>query len=290
MLHRVTTALKAAGYATLGITWIADVNGASLRQMERLGARRLHRLHLFTKRVVVDGKATRHSPTRRMSHIERMPSSTTRYHLEELAVARDPTAEGHLLPPITARDRRILDIGCGAGQTLIASALRDGQLAVGIDIDVEALALGKTLDASLDFAAARAEELPLASESFDLVVSRVALPYTDIPRAVAEIGRVLADGGSCWLVLHPMSMGVRGALHHLRRGQLQGAAFQLYAVFNGLLLHFAGRQVPFPVGASRRWESCQTRHGIERTLRAAGFSAISVRRRHHFVVSATRRR
>jgi hypothetical protein len=55
MLHRVATALKSAGYARLGITWIADVNGASLRQVERLGARRLHRLHLFTKRVAAHG-------------------------------------------------------------------------------------------------------------------------------------------------------------------------------------------------------------------------------------------
>jgi hypothetical protein len=55
MLHRVTSALRAAGYRTLGLTWIADVNAASLRQVERLGARRLHRLHLFTKRVAMDG-------------------------------------------------------------------------------------------------------------------------------------------------------------------------------------------------------------------------------------------
>lgn len=51
MLHRVTSALKAAGYERLGITWIADVNLASLRQVERLGARRLHRLHLFRKAI-----------------------------------------------------------------------------------------------------------------------------------------------------------------------------------------------------------------------------------------------
>jgi RimJ/RimL family protein N-acetyltransferase len=49
MLHRVTSALKLAGYTHLGITWIADVNKASLRQMERIGARRLHRLHLYSK-------------------------------------------------------------------------------------------------------------------------------------------------------------------------------------------------------------------------------------------------
>ena len=49
MLHRVTTALKSAGYTHLGITWIADVNHASLRQVEKMGARPLHRLHLFRK-------------------------------------------------------------------------------------------------------------------------------------------------------------------------------------------------------------------------------------------------
>jgi hypothetical protein len=51
MLYRVTSALKDAGYRSLGITWIADSNAASLRQVERLGAKPLHRLHLFTKRL-----------------------------------------------------------------------------------------------------------------------------------------------------------------------------------------------------------------------------------------------
>jgi len=51
MLHKVTSALKAAGYTRLGITWIADENASSLRQMEKIGARPLHRLHLFRKDV-----------------------------------------------------------------------------------------------------------------------------------------------------------------------------------------------------------------------------------------------
>jgi GNAT superfamily N-acetyltransferase len=49
MLGRTITSLKSAGYRSLGVTWIADVNVASLRQMEKLGARPLHRLHLFRK-------------------------------------------------------------------------------------------------------------------------------------------------------------------------------------------------------------------------------------------------
>lgn len=49
MLVRVAKALKSAGYERVGGTWIADVNGASLRQAEKIGAKQLHRLHLFGK-------------------------------------------------------------------------------------------------------------------------------------------------------------------------------------------------------------------------------------------------
>jgi RimJ/RimL family protein N-acetyltransferase len=51
MLARTVEALRAAGYRSLGVTWIADSNAASLRQMQRLGARPLQRLHLFRKAI-----------------------------------------------------------------------------------------------------------------------------------------------------------------------------------------------------------------------------------------------
>ena len=49
MIHEMLAALRGAGYETLGITWIADVNAASLRGAMRSGARVMHRLHLFRK-------------------------------------------------------------------------------------------------------------------------------------------------------------------------------------------------------------------------------------------------
>lgn len=49
MMGRVLDAMRRAGYRRLGITWVWDGNAASLRQMEKLGARPLHRLHLFRK-------------------------------------------------------------------------------------------------------------------------------------------------------------------------------------------------------------------------------------------------
>lgn len=51
LLARTLAALRDARYEQLGITWIADQNAASLRQMERIGARPLHRLHLFRKDI-----------------------------------------------------------------------------------------------------------------------------------------------------------------------------------------------------------------------------------------------
>lgn len=56
MLWRVIGALQKRGYRECGGTWIADVNGASLRQFERIGGERLHRTHLFRK--VLDDAAT----------------------------------------------------------------------------------------------------------------------------------------------------------------------------------------------------------------------------------------
>lgn len=49
MLRHVATAMKKAGYRTVGGTWIADVNKASLRQAEKVGAKPLHQLHLYRK-------------------------------------------------------------------------------------------------------------------------------------------------------------------------------------------------------------------------------------------------
>ncbi len=47
MLDSTLTSLQNSGYETLGITWIADVNKASLRQMEKIGAKKSHGLHMF---------------------------------------------------------------------------------------------------------------------------------------------------------------------------------------------------------------------------------------------------
>ena len=51
LLERVSRAMRDAGYKVCGNTWIADVNAASLRQREKMGARVLHRLHIYQKKL-----------------------------------------------------------------------------------------------------------------------------------------------------------------------------------------------------------------------------------------------
>lgn len=50
-LQLLGQALRKAGYTQLGVTWIGEQNAASLRQMQKIGARRMHHLHLFHKRL-----------------------------------------------------------------------------------------------------------------------------------------------------------------------------------------------------------------------------------------------
>jgi GNAT superfamily N-acetyltransferase len=49
LLFKILGCLVAAGYKSVGITWIADYNKPMLRLVEKLGGRPMHRLHLYRK-------------------------------------------------------------------------------------------------------------------------------------------------------------------------------------------------------------------------------------------------
>jgi ubiquinone/menaquinone biosynthesis C-methylase UbiE len=216
-----------------------------------------------------------------------MPTSTIDYHLQELAVARDTANPRRSMPPITSADRTILDLGCGAGQTLIAADLGPDHTLVGLDIDGEAIALGRTLCDAIHFLHADAGSIPLASSQVDLIISRVSLPYTDVPSVVREMARVLRPGGRCWVVLHPLSFAARALGAALVERRPKQALYQLYVLANGLLLHVAGRVVSHPLRRARR-ESVQTTSGIRRVFRSAGFTDIRIERDPAFVLTARR--
>lgn len=212
-------------------------------------------------------------------------TTSNNYHRLELAIANDTGDARRIMPVISAHHRTILDVGCGAGQTLIASGLASDVLAVGIDVDESALLLGRQLSHNVRFVCAKGEELSFESGIFDLVICRIALPYMHVSRAVSEVWRVLADGGDMWLVLHPFSTIGRelvGSIAHLK---FKRSLDRLYVLTNGLALHVLGKQFRFPFNRDR-YESFQTNHGIRRILTSAGFEQIEICRNEFYVVTA----
>ena len=112
------------------------------------------------------------------------------------------TALGH--------EARVLDIGTGNGPLpRILLGLESRQ-----DIQCDAVDLAQVSPpwvAELPPAArsrlrfhsgCRAEQLPFADASFDLIVSQWGLEYSDLQRSIPEILRVLKPGGAVQLILH----------------------------------------------------------------------------------------
>jgi ubiquinone/menaquinone biosynthesis C-methylase UbiE len=199
------------------------------------------------------------------------------YHLGEWRIARDPHHPSHLLPPPVPAGTRVLDVGCGAGQTL-AAAYPELET-FGLDIDFDAMSFGRDRIApNVRFTSGRAEQLPFANAQFDFVIARVSLAYTNVPKSLGEIRRVLKPGGRLWIALHAFSV----PLASVRTSNWRGKIFFAYIVLNSLFLNLLGRAIGF----FGRYESFQTNRGITRILEGAGFQKIAIERGQHFVVTA----
>jgi len=150
---------------------------------------------------------------------------------------------------------------------------------VGVDIDEHRLAEGRTNYPDFLFLCATGEKLPFPDESFDTVISRVAILYMDIPVALREMRRVLKVGGELRLKLHPLSFTLAELAAELRSGSLlsrmKNLIYRLYVLANGAVFHLTGTNFRFPL-ARDRCESFQTQSGMRRALLAAGFEQVDV--------------
>ena len=101
-----------------------------------------------------------------------------------------------------ARGERVLDIGCGTGQTTrdAAGAARPGQ-ALGVDLSAPMIELARRLAAGQDignvsFEQADAQIHPFPAGSFDVAISRTGTMFFGDPAAAfTNIGRALRPGG-----------------------------------------------------------------------------------------------
>ena len=168
---------------------------------------------------------------------------------------------------------RVLDLGCGSGCDLAAWGVTASDQVTGLDIDNTCLFLAKARFSRRHYVRGAGECLPFGNDSFERIVSAVALPYMDIPRALAEACRTLVPGGLLSVSLHPPSFTITELLHSALPKPIP-IAFRLYVFANGLFFHMTGRTL----GVLRcRTESFQTQRGMQIALRRAGFGNVSFR-------------
>ena len=98
------------------------------------------------------------------------------------------------------RDKHVLELGSGHGHGAVHLVAR-GAAVTALDISPRRCAEGqRQLSAApagdrIRFCAARAEQLPFADNSFDLVFARDVLMYADPEEIVRESRRVVRPGG-----------------------------------------------------------------------------------------------
>lgn len=172
---------------------------------------------------------------------------------------------------------RVLDVGCGAGQELLPFVREKRAFGVGIDIALHAGLCGRKLFAAsgssayVAFVRGAAESLPFNSNSFDVVVCRVALPYMDNRRTLDEISRVLRRGGVLLLKIHH----ARFYLHELRKSLVSlnvlVVMHDLQVLMAGMIYHVIGKQ---PRNYLTGSETFQTKWMLQRELRRRGLSIV----------------
>ena len=127
---------------------------------------------------------------------------------------------------INATRKKVLDVGCGAGNLLVALATDTPKLLVGVDVDAIFLTFGRSqverlIDPSSAVPAllrASLPTLPFPDESFDLVTCFLVMPHVPDDRtALTELARVLKPGGTLAISGH----GFGFPLRYLKRFRLK---------------------------------------------------------------------
>jgi len=140
----------------------------------------------------------------------------------------------------------VLDVGCGAGQTLFALADKEPSLALGMDADRAHLKIAQSFASHFPLSHGRfafqqgdGSSLPFKNASIDVLIYRGVLHYLDIHQAFQEIARVLRPGGR--IFIH--ALGIRFFTTKVVESELARKLFGLFVILNGIFHVLTGRQL-----------------------------------------------
>jgi SAM-dependent methyltransferase len=194
-----------------------------------------------------------------------------RYHIQEhrWQSARD-AFDGLTTLKALGDELRVLDVGCGAAQTLRLLDVRNVAALTGVDQDLAALALGHRLaereGVALTLAGASAYRLPFRDGSFDLVMTRVALNYMHQRDALAEMVRVVRPGGSLFCRVEGPTHDLVELLHP---GSIVGLACRCRDLAYGVIHSISGWQ-PAPGSRLTGGRTFATRRRVTAMLESLG--------------------
>ena len=139
---------------------------------------------------------------------------------------------------INATGKRVLDVGCGPGNLLVALSTDTPELLVGVDVDAVFLATGRSrIEALIEPSSvdplllhASLPILPFADETFDLVTCFLVMSHVpDDTTALTELARVLKPGGTLAISGHGMGFPLR----YLKRFKLKPLQMYLASLIYG---------------------------------------------------------
>ncbi len=164
--------------------------------------------------------------------------------------------------------KKVLDIGCGAGQEMLPFVERKKAFCIGIDIGEELGKVGNEVakkfecEKQVAFSRAKGEELPFGDESFDVVLCRIALPYMHNKRTIAEVARVLKPGGVFLLKTHSPMFFVDLLKDRAKTLNPKQIAYPLICLISGTLHNLTGKQLTKGFWAGK--QVFQTRRFLDR--------------------------
>ena len=135
--------------------------------------------------------------------------ANSQWWIDGFSEGADPEYEEQILPMAAANlagARRVLDVGTGEGQVARLAARGGADVVVGVDPTAAQVRVAADRAGGPAYGRAGAGALPFADASFDAVVACLVFEHIrDVDDALAEVGRVLVDGGRFLFFLnHPL--------------------------------------------------------------------------------------